>query len=100
MNHQQRQYLSVKARGSGSTSRLLALESVRLSSDGGKGTAAGDTGSSISDSETIDGMTKGVLAGGVGALLEEKSAANGRGVLASAFGWNGFEAYQRSLKLR
>ena len=62
----------------------LPLESAGLNSDRGKGTAAEDTGGSTSDSEIIlDGMTKRVLAGGVGAHSEERSAANDHGVLAS-----------------
>jgi len=70
------------AGGSSSTSRL-PLESVGLNPDGGKGTAAGDTGGSTSDSETMDGTTEGALTGGVGALSEGRSMANDRGVLAS-----------------
>ena len=73
---------SVTARNSISTSRL-ALERLGLNLEGGRAIAAGDTGGSTSDSETIDGTTDGVLAGGLGARSEGRSTTNDRGVLAS-----------------
>ena len=42
-----------------------------------------DIGGLISDSETIDETTNGVLAGGLGARYEGRSTANDHGILAS-----------------